>query len=128
MIGQSIHIKGELTGNEDLIIDGVVEGKIDLREHHLTIGKNGRIKADLHAKTVTIIGEVAGHVTAEEKVELQETAKLQGNIMAPRLAIADGALFKGSVEMNRASVPARDAAARTEPANGRAPQRVAMPV
>jgi cytoskeletal protein CcmA (bactofilin family) len=128
MIGQSIHIKGELTGNEDLIIDGVVEGRIDLKEHHLTIGKNGRIKADLQAKTITIIGEVLGHVTAEDKVELGETAKLQGNIVTPRLAIADGALFKGSVEMNRAAMPAKESAARTEPVNGRAPQRVAIPV
>ncbi len=128
MIGQSIHIKGELTGNEDLIIDGVVEGKIDLKEHHLTVGKNGRIKADLHAKSITIVGEVLGSVTAEEKVELQETAKLQGNIISPRLAIADGALFKGSVEMNRAATPAKEAAARAETINGRAPQRVAMPV
>jgi len=91
IIGQSIQIKGELTGNEDLTIDGTVEGNINLKENNLTIGPNGNIKADLNAKTVTITGEVQGNVTAEEKVEIRETGKLRGNIVAPRIVIADGA-------------------------------------
>lgn len=128
MIGQSIHIKGELTGNEDLTIDGTVEGKIDLKEHHLTIGKGGRIKADLHAKTITIIGEVVGHIMAEEKVDLQATGRLQGDIIAPRLSIADGAHFKGSVDMDRKAAAAKEVMAHDDKLQARPPQRVAMPV
>ena len=101
IIGQSIHIKGELTGNEDLTIDGTVEGNIELKENNLTIGPNGNIKADINAKTVTITGEAQGNVTAVEKVEIRESGKLRGNITAPRVVIADGAFFKGSVEMEK---------------------------
>lgn len=101
IIGQSIQIKGELTGNEDLTIDGTVEGNIQLKDHNLTIGPNGNIKADINAKKVTIIGEIQGNVTAEETVEIRESGKLRGNITSPRLIIADGAFFKGSVEMDR---------------------------
>jgi cytoskeletal protein CcmA (bactofilin family) len=128
MIGQSITFKGELTGNEDLMIDGVVEGKIDLKEHHLTIGKNGRIKADLRAKSITIQGEVIGQVIAEEKVEIQATGRLQGDILAPRLSIADGAHFKGSVDMDRKAESAKAVVTHEDKLQVRPPQRVAMPV
>ncbi|MEW6324739.1 MAG: polymer-forming cytoskeletal protein [Nitrospirota bacterium] len=128
MIGQSIHIKGELTGNEDLTIEGTVEGKIDLKEHHLTIGKTGRIKADLHAKAITIVGEVFGHVMAEERVEIQATGRLQGDIIAPRLSIADGAHFKGSVDMDRKPAAAKEHVNHDDKLQVRPPQRVAMPV
>jgi cytoskeletal protein CcmA (bactofilin family) len=128
LIGQSIHFKGELTGNEDLTIDGTVEGKIDLKEHHLTIGKNGRIKADLHAKTITIIGEVTGQIVADEKVELQATGRLQGDILSPRLSIADGAHFKGSVDMDHKAESAKTAVNHDDKLHIRPPQRVAMPV
>lgn len=114
IIGQSIQIKGELTGNEDLTIDGTVEGNIELKENSLTIGPNGNIKADINAKKVTIIGEVQGNVTAEETVEIRETGKLRGNIVAPRLVIADGAFFKGSVEMERKPAPVKDKPHRDE--------------
>ena len=117
IIGQSINIKGELTGSEDLTIEGKVEGKIELKDQNLIIGPNGHIKADIMAKNITIAGEVLGNMTAEEKVEIKETGRLQGNIIAPRIAIADGAFFKGSVEMERKGVAAvkerpRDEAAR----------------
>jgi len=129
MIGQSIHFKGELTGNEDLTIDGTVEGKIDLKEHHLTIGKNGRIKADLHAKTITIIGEVTGQIVADEKVEIQSTGRLLGDILSPRLSIADGAHFKGSVDMDRKAESAKAVVSHDDKLHVRPPQqRVAMPV
>jgi cytoskeletal protein CcmA (bactofilin family) len=128
MIGQSIHFKGELTGNEDLMIDGTVEGKIDLKEHNLTIGKNGRIKADLRAKSITIQGEVIGQVVAEDKVDLQATGRLQGDILAPRLSIADGAHFKGSVDMDRKAGSATAVVNHDDKLHARPPQRVAMPV
>lgn len=100
-IGPSIQIKGELQGDEDLVIDGRVEGKIELREHNLTIGQNGRIKADLHARNIVIAGEVTGNAFAAERVEIAPSGRLVGNITAPRITIADGAHFKGAVDMEK---------------------------
>jgi len=98
-IGQSVQIKGELTGNEDLTIDGLVDGKILLKDHNLTIGANGRITAEVHAKTVVVLGTVHGNITADDKVELAPSGSVEGDIRAPRVAIADGARFKGSIDM-----------------------------
>ena len=98
-IGQSIEIKGELTGNEDLIIDGKVEGKIDLKDHNLTIGKNGRIKAEIHASSVVVNGEVVGDINADDKVEIAPSGSVHGDLRAPRVALADGSSFKGSIDM-----------------------------
>jgi cytoskeletal protein CcmA (bactofilin family) len=126
IIGQSIYIKGELTGNEDLTIEGKVEGKIELKDHHLTIGQGGNIKADLNAKTITIIGEVLGNVNAEEKVEIKETGKLRGDITATRIAIADGAFFKGSVDMERKPGLAKEKPLREEKPLPQPAERLAM--
>ena len=101
-IGKSIVIKGELSGNEDLTIEGRVEGKIDLNQNLLTVGENGKVKAQVFAKTVVIIGEVLGNVTAVEKVSIQEKGAVDGDISAPRVAIAEGAHFRGSIDMRRA--------------------------
>ncbi len=106
-IGPSIQIKGELQGDEDLTIDGRVEGKIELRDHNLTIGPNGKIKADLYANTIVIAGDVQGHAYAKERVEIAPTGRLNGDIAAPRITIADGAHFKGSVDMERVAETAR---------------------
>ena len=106
-IGPSIQIKGELQGNEDLTIDGRVEGKIELRDHNLTICPNGKIKADLHANTIVIAGDVQGNAFAKERVEIAPTGRLNGDIASPRITIADGAHFKGSVDMERSSDSAR---------------------
>jgi cytoskeletal protein CcmA (bactofilin family) len=106
-IGPSIQIKGELQGDEDLTIDGRVEGKIELRDHNLTIGPNGKIKADLYAKTIVIAGDVSGNAFAAERIEIAPTGKLIGDIHSPRITIADGAHFKGSVDMERAGEPGR---------------------
>jgi cytoskeletal protein CcmA (bactofilin family) len=100
-IGQSIQIKGELTGNEDLTVEGKVDGKIMLNDHHLTIGANGRINAEIHAKTVMIVGEVVGNVTADDKVEIAASGSMKGDIVAPRVVLCDGARFKGSIDMDR---------------------------
>jgi len=98
-------IRGELTGNEDLTIEGKVEGKIDLMDHNLTIGSTGRIEAEINAKKVVVEGEVTGNVAANEKVELTASGRVKGDIVAPRVVIADGAQFKGMVDMsdNKAS-------------------------
>lgn len=100
-IGQSIHIKGELTGNEDLTIEGKVEGKIFLKDHNLTIGANGKITAEIQAKTVMVLGEIVGNITADDKVEVATSGSMRGDIQAPRVVLADGAKFKGSIDMDR---------------------------
>lgn len=100
-IGKSVVIKGELNGSEDLTIEGQVEGTIQLREHVLTIGPNGRIKAQVFAKAVIVLGEVTGNVTASDKVDIRDNGSVDGDIVAPRVAIAEGAHFRGSVDMQR---------------------------
>jgi cytoskeletal protein CcmA (bactofilin family) len=100
-IGKSVVIKGELSGSEDLTIEGHVEGKIELKDHLLTIGPNGRIKAQIFAKTVIVLGEVNGNVSASEKVEIRDGGSVDGDIVSPRVAIAEGAHFRGSVDMQK---------------------------
>src|SRR5439155_26687193 len=100
-IGNSHVIKGELNGSENLPVEGHVEGKIELRDHVLTIGPNGKIKAKVFAKAVIVLGEVNGNVTATEKVDIRDGGSVDGDIVSPRVAIAEGAHFRGSVDMQR---------------------------
>ena len=115
-IGKSVVIKGELNGSEDLTIEGQVDGKIELKDHVLTIGPNGRIKAQVHAKALIVLGEVHGNITATDRVEIRDGGSVDGDIIAPRVAIADGAHFRGSVDMQRKATPA----AAEKPAQPRA--------
>ena len=126
-IGKSVVIKGELNGSEDLTIEGQVEGKIELRQNVLTIGPNGKIKAQVFAKSVIILGEVTGNVTATEKVDIRDNGSVDGDIAAPRVAIAEGAHFRGSIDMQRTGgkpaeqkSEAKSAAAQGTPAQGAA--------
>jgi len=100
-IGKSVVIKGELSGSEDLTIEGQVEGKIELRQNVLTIGPNGKIKAQVFAKSVIVLGEVVGNVTASEKVDIRDNGSVDGDLVSPRVAIAEGAHFRGSIDMQR---------------------------
>jgi cytoskeletal protein CcmA (bactofilin family) len=100
-IGKSIVINGELSGSEDLTIEGRVDGKIELRDHVLTVGPNGRIKAQVSAKAVVVLGQVTGNLTASEKVDIKENGSVEGDIIAPRVAIADGSHFRGSIDMQK---------------------------
>lgn len=102
-IGKSVVIKGELKGSEDLTIEGRVEGKIELRQHVLTIGAHGQIEAELFAKSVVVMGKVNGNITASEKIEIRENGSVDGDVAAPRVAIAEGAHFRGSIDMQRTS-------------------------
>jgi cytoskeletal protein CcmA (bactofilin family) len=105
IIGQEITIKGELLGDGDVTLEGRVEGKIVLKKN-LIVGEKGHVEADVHASTVTISGKVIGNVFAESKVEIVATGFLEGNIHAPKIVIAEGAHFKGSVDMSdRAKKP-----------------------
>ncbi|MFO7301258.1 MAG: polymer-forming cytoskeletal protein [Acidobacteriota bacterium] len=100
-IGKSVIIKGDLTGSEDLTIEGQVEGKIELRNNVLTIGANGKIKAQIFAKVVIVQGEVQGNITASERIDIRDNGSVDGDLVAPRIAIADGAHFRGSIDMQR---------------------------
>lgn len=101
-VGRSIIIRGELSGSEDLYIDGQVEGAIELREHNLTIGPNGRIQANINAKEIVIEGGVKGNVHALGRVEIRRTGSLSGDMVAERIVIEDGAFFKGSIDIQKA--------------------------
>jgi cytoskeletal protein CcmA (bactofilin family) len=114
-IGKSVVIKGELSGSEDLTIEGHVEGKIELRENVLTIGPNGKIRAEVFAKAVIVLGEVTGNVTASEKVDIRDNGSVDGDIASPKIAIAEGAHFRGSVDMQRAGAAKPAQAAATAP-------------
>ena len=100
MIGPNIKIKGTITGDEDLLIQGKVEGTIELGEHEVSVGQNAEVKANIHAKAVKIDGEVAGDISGSEKVVITKSGNVRGNIIAPRVTLEDGAIFKGSIDMD----------------------------
>lgn len=100
-IGKSIVVKGELSGKEDLTIEGRVEGKVDLSEHVLTIGPHAKLKAQLSAKSIVVIGQVTGNISASDRINIREEGSVEGDIAAPRVAIAEGATFRGSIDMRR---------------------------
>jgi len=105
VIGASITIRGDVTGDEDLVIQGRVDGKVDLAQHNVTVGANGRIKANVLGRTVTVEGEVEGDLRADEHIAIRKSAKVRGNVAAPRVTIEDGATFQGSIDMERKAAP-----------------------
>jgi len=100
-IGRSVIVKGNVICSEDLTIDGQVEGTIELGDHSLTIGVGAGVKADLVAKIITISGAVKGNIIARDKVELRATSSVDGDIVAPRVVIAEGATLLGRIETSR---------------------------
>ena len=105
-IGKSVLIKGELSGSEDLFLDGEVEGSIDLGEHNLTIGPHGRVRANVKARDVVVHGKVDGNIFGTERVELKRSAVLVGDITTQRIVIEDGAFFKGAIDIKKEGKPA----------------------
>ncbi len=99
VIGPSISLKGELSGEEDLMIQGRVEGRIELKKNHVTIGRNGQLKGDIYGKVISIEGEVQGNLFGEEKIVIRESAVVRGNMRTPRFSLEDGAKFQGSIDM-----------------------------
>jgi cytoskeletal protein CcmA (bactofilin family) len=99
IIGQHITIRGSLTGNEDLVVEGRVEGTISLG-NHLTIEKTGVVEADVEVEDLTVMGELHGDMVAHSSVSINADAKVAGNIRAPRVIIEDGARFRGNVDMD----------------------------
>lgn len=121
VLSPSIVLRGEVSGDEDLVIEGRVEGKITLRQNVVTVGAKGRVAAEIHARAVLVDGEVDGNVNAEEQVVLRKTSRVRGDVVAPRVTIEDGARFKGSIDMepkqraNPAPAPAPRPAVKEEP-------------
>ncbi len=111
-IGKSISIKGDLTGNEDLVIEGKVEGKVDLPNNQLTIGANGAARAEVRAKSVVVVGRVTGNVSATERIEIQATGIVEGDVSAPRLIVAEGAVVNGAVKMGKSGEAAKSTPAQ----------------
>ncbi len=132
-IGKSIVFKGELTGSEDLEVNGTVEGDVKLPDNTLTVGQTGHVKASVSAKSVQIIGKVRGDVTATERIEIEASGVVDGDLRAPRLLVQEGAVMNGTVEMTSAeaskgasATPASTTAASrpgsaTRPAGGSTP-------
>lgn len=100
-LGKSVVIKGDIVGREDLTIDGDVEGAIELREHRLTVGPNGKVRSNVKAREVVIFGNVKGNIDATDKIEIRGNATLIGDIRTARVLIEDGAYFKGAVDITR---------------------------
>ena len=100
MIGKTIQVKGTITGSENLVIEGTVDGSVDLPQNDLTIGESGQVTANLVAKVVKVDGQVTGDINGNEKVVISKSGKVKGNIVAPRVTLEDGAKFKGSIDMD----------------------------
>ena len=126
-IGKSVVIKGELSGSEDLVIEGTVEGKVELGEHVLTVGAHGKIKAEVFAKVVIVLGEVVGNITASEKVDIRDSGSVDGDILSPRVAIAEGAHLRGSVDMQKKPAAAAVTVQAAKPEAKLAPLPAATP-
>jgi cytoskeletal protein CcmA (bactofilin family) len=104
-IGKSVKVKGELSGSEDLYFDGEVEGSVDLCEHTLTVGPNGRIRANILAREIIVHGKIEGNLRASEKVELKKSCVLTGDISTQRIVIEDGAFFRGAIDIQKDGKP-----------------------
>ncbi len=115
VIGSTITIKGQVRGEENLVIEGGVEGSVELPGHDLTIGPKGRVEAALTAKTVKVDGQVTGDITGSEKVIITKSGRVLGNIVAPRVTLEDGAKFKGSIDMDPAGGQAERPPASVKP-------------
>jgi cytoskeletal protein CcmA (bactofilin family) len=98
-IGPSITIRGDVTGNEDLVIQGQIEGTVTLKQHNVVVGPEGKVRAGIHGRSVTVEGDVVGDLQGDEQVVLRASANVQGNIQAPRVTLEDGARFRGGIEM-----------------------------
>lgn len=118
VIGRSIQINGDLRGDEDLRIEGDVSGTVELRNSNLTIGKEGRVRADVYAKSIAVDGTTEGDLYATERVVIHVNARVNGNIVAPRVAIEEGARFKGAIEMDQAAVEKALGKPKVQPIDG----------
>jgi cytoskeletal protein CcmA (bactofilin family) len=104
VLGKSVMVKGQIYSREDLTIDGEVEGTVELQEHRLTVGPNGKVQASVKAREIVVLGTIHGNVEATDKIDIRKDAKLVGDIKTARIVIEDGAYFKGSIDIARPDV------------------------
>ena len=104
VVGRSMLLRGELSGKEDLLIEGQFDGTINLPENCVTVGGSGEVKAEVHARQVVILGSVTGNISAQERIEIRKTGQVTGDLVAAAIAIEDGAFFKGSIDIVRDQV------------------------
>jgi len=119
VIGKSVMIKGQIFSREDLTIDGEIDGSVELHEHRLTVGPNGKLQAGVKAREVVVLGSIHGNVEASDKIDIRKDARLVGDIKTARIVIEDGAYFKGSIDIVRQEAKAAPA---PKPAPAPAPQ------
>jgi cytoskeletal protein CcmA (bactofilin family) len=115
VLGKSVIVKGQIFSREDLTIDGEVEGTVELQEHRLTVGPNGRVTASIKAREIVVLGTIHGNVETTDKIDIRKEAKLVGDIKTARIVIEDGAYFKGNIDIVRAEVPRPAAAPAPKP-------------
>ena len=115
-LGPSLVLKGTLAGEEDLLVEGRLDGEISLRQNRVTIGENGRVKADVYSKSIYVEGEVQGNLFGEDEVVIRKSGKVRGNVTAPRVTLENGAKFKGSIDMQPGSGKKSDAPPAAAPA------------
>ncbi|MEM6582626.1 MAG: polymer-forming cytoskeletal protein [Pseudomonadota bacterium] len=115
MIGPSIKITGEISGDEDLLIQGKVEGTVNLKSNEVVVGESGQVAADILGKNVKVDGKVTGDITGTESVVISKQGNVRGNIAAPRVLLEDGAVFNGSIDMNPAEAGGKSAAKEPAP-------------
>jgi cytoskeletal protein CcmA (bactofilin family) len=115
VIGESIRVEGEISGDEDLLIEGEVEGRVTLDKQSVTVGRNGRVKADIHGHNLVVEGKVQGNLFAHEQVVVRTSGEVRGNITAPRVTLEDGAKFKGAIDMEPRKVEAARSTAAAVP-------------
>jgi len=132
LIGPGIHINGDISGDENLVVEGKVDGKIRLDLHAVEVGQGGKVNADITAKVIKIAGEVRGDITGTEKVIISRSGNVHGNIVAPRMTLEDGAIFKGSIDMDpgesakaKSSEPAKKTTEKTAEKSAESPKVVA---
>jgi cytoskeletal protein CcmA (bactofilin family) len=104
-LGASLHVKGEISGNEDLHIDGSVEGLVQLEDRKLTVGASAKLTADVVAREVVVYGSVKGNLRARDRIEIKKDGSVVGDLTTARIMIEDGAYFKGSIEIDRSASP-----------------------
>jgi len=125
-ISQGIRIKGEVTGSEDLFVDGLIDGKLNLTNGSLTVGPNGTVKADVNAREVIVRGRIEGKVTGRDKVQLWSTGQVTGEVLTDRLAIEEGALLKGKVEAGKQPAKASETKAAAAAATSKSTETASL--
>jgi cytoskeletal protein CcmA (bactofilin family) len=127
-LGKSVIVKGQIFSREDLTIDGEVEGTVELQEHRLTVGPNGKVTASVKAREVVVLGTIHGNVETTDKIDIRKDAKLVGDIKTARIVIEDGAYFKGNIDIVRAETPRQAAQPAAKPQAAAPAQGTPSPV